>query len=183
MELLTLTGASTAVPADRAAATAGSPDLLLDGAHNVAGLTALVAALDELKPQLSGGRPTLLIGMMRDKEVAPILERLRTSVTLQNATVVATQVDAPRRLGARELADAWRHGASEAHSEEPQEVVAIPDTEEAREHSIARSRAEDGLLLVCGSLYLVGAVRGALVDDPELRDPPRLTTARDAPGA
>jgi hypothetical protein len=27
-------------------------------------------------------------------------------------------------------------------------------------------------VVVAGSLYLVGAIRGHLVDDPELRDPP-----------
>jgi folylpolyglutamate synthase/dihydropteroate synthase len=31
--------------------------------------------------------------------------------------------------------------------------------------------SEPGPIVVAGSLYLVGEVRGALVDDPALRDP------------
>jgi folylpolyglutamate synthase/dihydropteroate synthase len=42
--------------------------------------------------------------------------------------------------------------------------------------AIDRALAEaDGPVVVAGSLYLVGRVRGRLVDDPLLRDPPAVT--------
>ena len=56
-------------------------------------------------------------------------------------------------------------------------VEAVEDPLEALDAAIAVAEAAGGPLICCGSLYLVGAVRGQLVDDPELRDPPR--PARD----
>ncbi len=47
-------------------------------------------------------------------------------------------------------------------------MIAVPEPLAAVDW--ARQRA--GPLVVAGSLYLVGQVRAALVDDPELRDPP-----------
>jgi folylpolyglutamate synthase/dihydropteroate synthase len=47
------------------------------------------------------------------------------------------------------------------------EVDAVADPLEAVERATARG----GTVVVAGSLYLVGAVRGYLVDDQELRDP------------
>jgi folylpolyglutamate synthase/dihydropteroate synthase len=51
-------------------------------------------------------------------------------------------------------------------------IEAIDDPSEALDHALSAARAEGGPLICCGSLYLVGAVRGRLVDEPELRDPP-----------
>jgi folylpolyglutamate synthase/dihydropteroate synthase len=47
-------------------------------------------------------------------------------------------------------------------------VLAAPDPETALEAAVA----DADLVVVAGSLYLVGAVRAILVDDPLLRDPP-----------
>ena len=43
-----------------------------------------------------------------------------------------------------------------------------PNPERALDRALA---AGDGPIVVAGSLYLVGAVRARLVDDPLLRDP------------
>ena len=48
--------------------------------------------------------------------------------------------------------------------------VAVAATDRALE-SHRRRGAGPGLIVVAGSLYLVGAVRAHLVDDPDLRDP------------
>jgi hypothetical protein len=66
-------------------------------------------------------------------------------------------------MPADRLADRWRTrvaGLTAVHAE--------PDTLVALE----RARDRPGATVVAGSLYLVGAVRAHLVDDPELRDPP-----------
>ena len=67
VELLAL-GAAGRAEAAGPSAVPGRPDVILDGAHNAAGAAALAATLDELAPALSGGRATLLLGIMRDKE-------------------------------------------------------------------------------------------------------------------
>ena len=60
-------------------ASPSRPQVLLDGAHNEAGAPALADAVDELAPGLAGGRATLLLGILRDKEVAAIIDALATS--------------------------------------------------------------------------------------------------------
>ena len=116
--------------------------LLLDGAHNEQGVRALS---DFLKQCLPGRRIVLLTAMMKEKrpkDCAAILAPL-----VQH--VVATQVDWPRALPARELAALY---AQSGISAEPCEC--IPDAF-ARATELA---GKDGLVLVSGSLYLVGAI-------------------------
>jgi dihydrofolate synthase/folylpolyglutamate synthase len=143
-----------------------APDVLLDGAHNRAGAAALAAAMGELRPSLSPGRVTLLLGILRDKEVAPMMEAIAADASLRGASLVATRAPFPgRALTAAELAAAWRHAVPGARPD------ALDDVDEALARAVELARASDGPLIVAGSLYLVGAVRGRLVDDPELRDP------------
>lgn len=137
-------------------------DVLLDGAHNPAGAAALARALDELVPQLSPGRPTLLLAAMVDKDVTGIVRALAASAVLRDAVVVTTQVDARRGLDAAGLAEQW------ALSGGPGRTVVEPDPDRALDRAMAQSA---GPLIVAGSLYLVGHVRARLVDDPLLRDP------------
>jgi dihydrofolate synthase/folylpolyglutamate synthase len=162
VELLAL-GAAGGAAAAGPTAVVGRPDLILDGAHNAAGAAALAATMDELAPTLSGGRATLLLGMMRDKEVTAVLDALRGSRMLAAARVLAVTVpDAPRALPAGPLARAWGGRDVEAWEELPAAL--------ARAQALAR--AEDGPLVVAGSLYLVGAVRGALLPAGETPRPP-----------
>jgi folylpolyglutamate synthase/dihydropteroate synthase len=82
--------------------------------------------------------------------------------------VIATSVDAPRAMPADDLAERWRR------VDGPATVTAIADPIAALDMALARP----GTTVVAGSLYLVGAVRAHLVDDPELRDPDPGATAR-----
>ena len=142
-------------------------DVLLDGAHNPAGAAALAAALDELRPFLGDGRLTLLTASMADKDIAGVVAALGRSAALAGARIVATEVALPRALPAADLARAWtrreREGAAPRSS-----VTAEPDLAAAIDRILA---GPPGPLIVAGSLYLVGAVRERLVDDPDLRDP------------
>jgi dihydrofolate synthase/folylpolyglutamate synthase len=143
-------------------------DVLLDGAHNVDGARALAGALADVRPLLSVGRPTLLMGTLRDKDASGMIEALATREALGGARVLTTTVpEAPRSLSATELAAMWREQSPAGSS-----IEAIDDPSEALDHALSAARAEGGPLICCGSLYLVGAVRGRLVDEPELRDPP-----------
>jgi dihydrofolate synthase/folylpolyglutamate synthase len=142
--------------------------VLLDGAHNPAGAAALAQALDDLLPHLGAGPLTLVVASMADKDVDGVVAALAAAAAIKGATVIATSVDAARAMPADELADRWRrvHG--------PENVTAVPDPLTALETALARP----GTTVVAGSLYLVGAVRAHLIDDPELRDPDPGATAR-----
>jgi dihydrofolate synthase / folylpolyglutamate synthase len=137
-------------------------DVLLDGAHNPAGAATLAAALDDLRPHLGGGALTLVTASMADKDVDGVIAALRSSAALGDARIVATALDLPRALPAADLADRWRADGS------GRRVVAERDPMRALDLALA---AGDGPVVVAGSLYLVGAVRARLVDDPLLRDP------------
>lgn len=142
-------------------------EVLLDGAHNVAGAGALAEALGDLRPLLSGGRRTLLMGTLRAKDAEGMVEALAGQLAMDAQVVATTVPDAPGSLGAQELASMWRAWLPDGTS-----VRAIDDPGEALASAIDMARQAGGPLICCGSLYLVGAVRGRLVDDPELRDPP-----------
>ena len=120
------------------------PPVLLDAAHNVDGATALAAYLNRWHPE----RPTLVIGVMRDKDVAGIVSALVPVVS----SVIATAAATPRALPARDLAA--RIASARANvpvRAEPNPIVAV-------EEAIAAGQT----VCVTGSIYLVGAVRDRL---------------------
>ncbi len=146
--------------------TPGGPprEVLLDGAHNPAGAAALAQALDDLRPHLAGATMplTLVWASMADKDVAGVVAAVARSGAVRGATIICTAVDLPRALAPEALAAAWRTGLPGAR------VLTAPDPAAALDHAFGRT---DGPVVVAGSLYLVGAVRALLVDDPALRDP------------
>jgi dihydrofolate synthase/folylpolyglutamate synthase len=168
LELLSLAADGTAHAAPREGPQRSQPDVLLDGAHNAHGARALAAALDELRPLLSAGRPTLLMGALLDKDVSGMVAPLAACPALHDARVVATSVpDAPRSLPATELAALWksavRDAAHHAAYGPGTSIQAVEEPANALSQAMDYSRQADGPLIVCGSLYLVGFVRGRLV--------------------
>lgn len=143
----------------------GGRDVLLDGAHNPAGAAALAVALDDLRPFLTDGPLTLLTASMADKDVDGVIAALVHAGALARATVVCTSLDLPRALPAQELAARWRAKHRDGT------IVAEPDPIAALDRVLEGPGAANGPLVVAGSLYLVGAARGHLVDDLDLRDP------------
>ena len=147
----------------------GEPrEVLLDGAHNPDGARALAQALDDLRPHLAGGGETppaplaVVWASMADKDVEGVVAAVAASRSLAGATIVCTALDLPRALPAGDLAAAWRAALPGA------DVRTAPTPDEALDLALATGR---GPVVVAGSLYLVGAVRARLVDDPALRDP------------
>lgn len=120
------------------------PQVLLDAAHNVDGAAALAAYLGRWHPE----RPTLVIGVMRDKDVAGIVGALLPMVS----SVIATAADTPRALPARDLAARIAAAGAEIPVRaEPDPVTAVED-----------ALADGHTVCVTGSIYLVGAVRDRL---------------------
>ena len=117
--------------------------VLLDAAHNPEGARALAAYLTRWHPE----RPPLVIGVMRDKNVADIARTLLPAVS----SVIATAAPTPRAIPAGDLASHLRRaGASDVRAE-PDPILAI---ERAFEYA--------DTICVAGSIFLAGAVRDAL---------------------
>ena len=110
---------------------------------------------------------TLVLGTMADKDVAGVLAALAGSPVARSARVVCTQVDLPRALPAARLARGW---AAVAPGSQPEVVT---PAEAALDRALAEA---DGPVVVAGSLYLVGAARARLVNDPALSDEPAGAT-------
>lgn len=125
------------------------PVLILDGAHNPAAIAAIVPAVREM----SGERSlVVLFGAMGDKDIAAMIEALRPLAALP----VFTQAGTPRAAPAVELARAWGHGA--------RAISSLPDALAAARLLAGR----EGVVLVCGSIYLVGDVLHLLGGGDEL---------------
>ena len=143
------------------------PDLLLDCAHNAEGARALAAALPAIA---AGRRVVFLMSVAEDKDVRGILAALGPLAY----ALVATRADSPRALTAAALAD-------EAARFFPRRAAVADPTAALAE---ARRRAAGGLVVVCGSMFLVGPLRAALlgeaVDPQRTSDPLSPTPARRA---
>ncbi|MGH7788950.1 MAG: bifunctional folylpolyglutamate synthase/dihydrofolate synthase, partial [Candidatus Binatia bacterium] len=120
---------------------ATAPLTVLDGAHNLDGVDALLREL----PELLGGRPLhLLFAVMGDKAWRPMVERLAPKV----ASAVVTQVLPPRGAPADAVAEAFR-----AHCP----ATVVPEVGAAFAEVQRRAGAGDAIV-ACGSLFLVGAL-------------------------
>ncbi len=122
--------------------------VLLDGAHNPAGAAALATALADLGLH----RPTIVFGAMRGKKVAAVLRAL---APLMPDFVMTRVADAGAHDPA-DLARAWgRIAGGRAR------IAATPDA------AIALAHGGSDPIVVAGSLYLVGAVRGMIIASTE----------------
>jgi dihydrofolate synthase/folylpolyglutamate synthase len=124
-------------------------DVLLDVGHNPAGAWALRAAVS----QLDHGQPlTLVFGCLKDKPAAELAQILFPLF----GKVVVTPVDSPRSASVEDLLAAARSTGSEAE--------ATPGALSALERALELTPFH-GLVVVTGSVYLVGQVRALLVSE------------------
>jgi dihydrofolate synthase / folylpolyglutamate synthase len=118
----------------------GRPEIVLDVAHNPAGAWALRSGLSE---RYEDRRITLLFAVLRDKAIGEIAEILFPVAD----QVVITAVDNPRAAAPEEVAAATRAST---------DAVLDPDLPDAMERAIGLT-SSDGVLVITGSIYLVGA--------------------------
>jgi dihydrofolate synthase/folylpolyglutamate synthase len=140
-------------------------EVLIDGAHNPAGAAALAMALDDLRRYLADGPVTLVTASMVEKDVDGVAAALAASPALRGATVICTSLDVARAMPAADLAARWTSAMPGGR------VIAEADPIAALDRALSNASLADGPVVVAGSLYLVGLVRGRLVSDPGLRDP------------
>ena len=125
-----------------------NPLVMLDGAHNVHGATALAEALRE--GFSVSGSTTLVTGMLRGRDPVAMLSALST---IGIDRVIACSPVTPRAMDAAEVAQAATSlGLT---------VEVAPSIEVACERAVSSAAAED-LIVVAGSLYLAGAARSTL---------------------
>jgi len=117
--------------------------VLLDAAHNPEGARALAAYLTRWHPE----RLPLVIGVMRDKNVADIAHTLLPVVS----SVIATAAPTPRAIPASDLARHLRAAGARDVRAEADPIVAI---------EMAFEFADT--ICVAGSIFLAGAVRDEL---------------------
>lgn len=122
------------------------PEVLLDVAHNPAGAWALRAGISALYGER---RFTMVFGAMRDKAIAEIAEILFPL----SERVIATQAPNPRSASVAEIRAAAQRTSSE-----------ILDADNVSS-ALQRARqmiGADGLIVVTGSIYVVGEAMRAL---------------------
>lgn len=124
-----------------------NPDIILDGAHNHDGAKALRNALDKYYP---GKQVQFVFGMMGDKDMSGVIK------TLINQDDVVYTVRADEGARAAEAADLAKLVGSNA--------VAEANLATAYDAAI-RGAGTDGVVCVCGSLYLVGEFKKMLLAD------------------
>jgi len=130
----------------RIAATARSPEIILDVAHNPAGAWALRAALSEY----AGARPMVLVfGVMRDKAMTEIAEILFPLAE----RVIATRAENPRSASPEEIREAAARTGAEV------EVAATVTDALVRAREFA---PPDGVIVITGSIYVVGEALKAI---------------------
>lgn len=126
--------------------------VLLDGAHNPAGMEALCAHLAAAAP----GDSRVLFACMADKDVPALLEPLRALpgdrvfIDLTAIHARALPPDAFRALLSADEATRWRFTRPDADGLRP---------------FLATEAGGPARAVVCGSLYLLGAVIPALLQD------------------
>ncbi len=116
-----------------------SPRVLLDCAHNPAAIDVVV---DEVRASAAGRAVRVLFGVMRDKAWHSMLESLGRLAT----EIVLTRPRQPRSADPRMLAEA----VSLPHH--------VDDDPERAYHALVARSASDDIVLVTGSIFLIGDV-------------------------
>lgn len=117
----------------------GSPPLLIDGAHNPAGMAAMVASAPAL---VAGRRCVAIFAAMRNKDVVSMAAGLHELTS----EIVVTAPAVERAMAPEELSGLF----------DPPAAIE-PDVARALGHA-RRLAGSDGVVVVCGSLYLAGEV-------------------------
>lgn len=128
------------------------PTVILDGAHNPSGARALA---DALRLYFADKKVHLILGILKGKDADNVARTLSSLAS----DVIITKADSPRGLEVSELADIVR----KYHSQ----IDIQPRVEDAILAGINRikNECEDSILVISGSLYLIGEARTILLNN------------------
>lgn len=119
-----------------------NPLFLIDGAHNIQGINALVKSLKLLDYK----RLILGIGILKDKDVDSMIKAITTLAD----EVVVTEVNSPRKMDVDELANKIR--------KYNENIIVEKNIETALEKTLEIANSDD-IIVFSGSIYLIGDVR------------------------
>lgn len=137
----------TTVPA-RIEVVSQDPLIIIDGGHNEDGARVLRETLSAFTTDIN---KTMIIGVMEDKDVAHVLQNLAPLAK----RVITTTPNSPRSMKAEDLAV-----KVSAFCEDVRHIDNPCDA-----YDVAKSlTAENESIVVCGSLYLAGDIRGHILD-------------------
>jgi dihydrofolate synthase/folylpolyglutamate synthase len=122
------------------------PMVIVDGAHNIQGITVLA---QETRNLLGGKKVRVLFGSMKDKDWAQMLQELCEIAS----EVSLTRVPMDRSEDPKVLRDAIPAGIPVNIVDDPVEAI----------RSLIKGAEANEAMLVTGSLYLLGRVRPFLV--------------------
>ncbi|MGI6038618.1 MAG: bifunctional folylpolyglutamate synthase/dihydrofolate synthase [Eubacteriales bacterium] len=120
-----------------------SPYCVIDAAHNEDSVRALTTAVDKL---FENREIITVMGMLADKDY----EYCIPEVARRSSKFVATTPDSPRALDAK--------SAAEIAEKYCDDVVTEPSIEKAVDKAFEMA-GENGMVLICGSLYLIGEAK------------------------
>ena len=133
------------------------PVVILDGGHNPQGAISLATTMNEMLDGSLRGKPVrILMGVMKDKDVSGILEAYKTC-GLNIVSAVTVTPDNPRS----EPADILALKIKDVYNIS-EDLEACPNAEQGAELAYEKSCKDGRVLLVTGSLYLTGQIRGTL---------------------
>ncbi len=120
-----------------------NPTIIIDGAHNAGGATALAHAINTY---FDDKKIILVLGILKDKEVDAVISKICPLAH----TIIITRPDSPRAMDPLELREKVLKYCTQ--------VIVEPNISNAIEKSIDISNGQD-IVLICGSLYLAGTAR------------------------
>ncbi len=116
-------------------------NIILDGGHNRDAMEELAKSLKKIKKPIC-----LCIAMMKDKDYSECIKIVSGVIT----NVVTCEIDMPRCCKSEMLAKEFNKNGVNAHSyQRPEDAL----------NKALEIAGDDGLVCICGSLYLAGYIR------------------------
>ena len=137
------TGLKNARWAGRMEICGKEPLVILDGAHNADGILQLAKSIETY---FNDKKVTLILGVLGDKEYDKMAEHILPHAE----TVILTEPHSERKLDVFSLARSISDFSGAVYTEK--------EIEDAFEKALSTTPA-DGIILCCGSLYMIGAMR------------------------
>lgn len=154
-------GLATARIPGRAEIIDDAVPVLLDGAHNSDKVAALTADIPNLMPRQDEGRRIAVLGVLEAKQANEMIARLVPVIDVLVATAPKVLAKEPKQ--AARIAEIAREAGFTGPVHAEQRASA------AIERALAEARATAGdSIIVTGSLYLIGNVRGHWYREPDI---------------
>ncbi len=127
-----------------------APSVILDGAHNIEGIKAVVEEVKAIGEMQGGRKAKVLFAAMADKDWRAMLRELSAVAT----EVILTRVSMERSADPIKLAEAVPEGMPARVIESPAEAV----------RWLLSGVGADQTILITGSLYLLGEIKPLLAE-------------------